>query len=233
MKQQCWPALRDAAFYTEWDSLDAGGLVALRTEMDTMPYRLVVIDTLSRTLSGKRDQNVVGDMMVVLGPLQHLALEKGVAILVIDHHTKRRGADPDPVDDILGSTGKGAVADCAMGLYRERGKPGAILRVVGRDLDADSTLMLEWDPQSGCWQYRDNVMELFKETLQEKILTAMGELGGQATTTQIAEHLGRDKGNISREFTKLLEKGQLELGEKIGRDQFYQVPGTFPQDTAA
>jgi AAA domain len=233
MRQQEWPASRHAVFYTTWAPLDAGGLEVLCTEMDTMPYRLMVIDTLSRALSMKQDQNGVSDMTVVLGPLQRLALEKGVAILVIDHHTKRRGADPDPIDDILGSTGKGAVADGVMGLYRERGKQTAALRIVGRDLAAESTLALEWDPECGCWQYRGPVAEVIKETLQEKILTAISELGGQATTAQTAEHLGKDKGNINRELTKLLERGQLELGEKIGKEQLYRVPGTRQHETAA
>ena len=233
MQQQGWSPSPHAVFYTTWEPLDAGGLEALRVEMDQETYRLVVIDTLSRALSGKRDQNAVGDMMVGLAPLQRLSLEKRIAILVIDHHTKRRGADPDPVDDILGSTGKGAVADGVMGLYRERGKPDAILRVVGRDIGADSTLALEWDPECGCWQYRGPVAEAIKETLQEKILAAIRELGGHATTTQTAEHLGKDKGNINRELAKLLEKGQLELGEKIGREQIYRLPGTRQHETAA
>jgi len=64
MRQQEWPASRHAVFYTTWAPLDAGGLEALCTEMDTMPYRLVVIDTLSRALSGKQDQNGVSDMTV-------------------------------------------------------------------------------------------------------------------------------------------------------------------------
>ena len=47
-----------------------------------------------------------------------------MAIRVVDHHCKPRGASPDRIDDILGSTGKGAVADCIAGLYRERATRG-------------------------------------------------------------------------------------------------------------
>ena len=136
-----------ATFSTSWSSLDAGGLTALQREVETRGYRLVVIDTLSRALSARRNQNEMAEMIGVLSPLQQLALEHATAILLVDHHSKPKGTNPDPVDDVLGSTAKGAAADCVMGLYRERGKKAAVLRVVGRDLDEEQSLPLKWDPQ--------------------------------------------------------------------------------------
>jgi hypothetical protein len=225
MRLQHWPASATATFYTALDPLDAGGLTVLQAAIEEGSYRFVVIDTLSRALSGRRNQNEMGEMTSLLSPLQRLALDKRASILLIDHHTKARGANPDPVDDILGSTGKGAAADCVMGLYRERGKKAAILRVVGRDLDEDQSLALTWDAQLCCWQRLRDEGEEPKETMQAQILAAIVQLGGQATKTQLAQALGKDKGNISREVDKLVDQRKLERGAKIGREQFYRLPG--------
>jgi hypothetical protein len=226
LQQQHWPADARATFCFAWATLDRGGLAALQTEMTDQRYRLIVIDTLSRAFSGTRNQNDIGEMTEVLGSLQRLALDHGGAILGIDHHGKPHGTNPDPVDDILGSTGKGAVADCLMGLYRERGKQGAILRVVGRDLDADRNLALEWDGRLCCWQLLGNGDAITKNSLQAVILDAFARLGGQATTRQVARYVGKDEGNVSHEIAELVSKAKIERGQKQGRKQPYHLPET-------
>jgi AAA domain len=233
MHLQHWLHASTATFYTAWKPLDTGGLPSLDAEMAGGGYRLVVIDTLSRALSGQRNQNEVGEMTGVFSTLQRLALERRAAILLVDHHSKPRGMNPDPVDDILGSTGKGAAADIVMGLYRERGKKGAILRVVGRDLDEDKNLALEWDPQWCCWQLLGDEAEVAKGSLQATILDAFARLGGAATTTAVAEYIGKDKGNLSREIAELVQKGKLERGGKQGREQPYRLAGALTEEPQA
>jgi hypothetical protein len=193
-------------------------------------FRLVIIDTLSRALSSKPDQNSGGDMTAVLSTLQRLALDRQAAMLLIDHHTKPRGTHPDPVDDILGSTGKGAVANCVAGLYRERGKKGATLHIVGRDLDGDKKLAIEWDPPLACWQYLGDADEVAQDSVQAAILAALKAMGGHATTTEIAEYLDRAKGNVSREIMELVKKGKLMLGKKDGKSQPYHLLGWSPPE---
>jgi hypothetical protein len=63
LQLQQWPDSAVATFYTSWSSLDADGLTALRREMETGGYRLVVIDTLSRAVSARRNQNEMADMI--------------------------------------------------------------------------------------------------------------------------------------------------------------------------
>jgi hypothetical protein len=229
MQLQQWPLSAQAILCTAWRALDSGGLGTLAEQMETEGYRLVVIDTLSRALSGRRNQNEVGEMTEVFSGLQRLAMEHRAAILLVDHHSKPRGTNPDPVDDILGSTGKGAAADIIIGLYRERGKKGATLRVVGRDLDEDKNLALEWDPRSCCWQLLGDAGEVAKGSLQASILDAFDRLGGEGTTTAVAEYLRKDKGNVSREITDLVQKAKLERGQKQGREQRYRLPGAVKQ----
>ena len=146
-------------------------------------------------------------------------------IAVIDHHAKLRGTNPDPVDDILGSTGKGAVADCVAGLYRERGKVGAVLHIIGRDLDADKCLALKWNALLSCWEYLGDADAVAKDSLQAMILTALQQVGGKATTTELAEYLGKHKGTISREIAELVHKNQVVPLTKQGREQPYGLPG--------
>ena len=45
-------------------------------------------------------------------------------------------------------------------------------------------------------------------------------LGGQSTVTELAEYLGKQAGNISRELNELVAKGKVKRGERNGR----QVP---------
>jgi AAA domain len=225
MQEQSWPAHTKAVFCTAWEPLDQGGLVSLQQAMIEEGYGLVIIDTLSRAISGKRDQNSASDMTMVLSTLQRLALDLQASIHIIDHHHKARGESPDPVDNILGSIAKGGVADCVAGLYRERGKSGATLHITGRDLDGDKKLALEWDARLACWKYLGDADEVAKNSVQDAILAAFRFFGGRATTAEVAEHLGKDRGLISREIAELVEKGELIQAKKDGKSQPYEIPG--------
>jgi AAA domain len=225
MKAQAWPAYTQAIFCTAWAPLDRDGLDALHQDMAEEGYGLVIVDTLSRSLSGRPDQNSVGDMTVVLSRMQRLALDHQALFLVIDHHHKAQGVNPDPVDDILGSIAKGGVADAVGGLYRERGKRGATLHISGRDLDEDKRLALEWDGELSCWHYVGDADEVARASMQRAILEAVTVLGGRATTAEVAEHLDKDRGNISRSIAGLVQEGKLLPGKKEGKSQPYEIPG--------
>jgi hypothetical protein len=229
MREQEWPEKTQAVFYTDWPPLDQDGLAQLQQAVEDDDYHLVIIDTLSRALSRKPDQNSVGDMTHVLSGLQRLAMDREIAILVIDHHGKPRGANPDPIDDILGSTGKGAVADCIVGLYREQGKKGAILRIVGRDLDEDKNLVLDRDPQLRCWQLRGRTDEVRPDSLPAEILRALDRLG-EASLLELAGALEKHKGSISRGLDALLGKGLIEsCGKRRRADVYRRVRSSSPE----
>jgi len=50
-------------------------------------------------------------------------------------------------------------------------------------------------------------------------------MGEVTSTTNIAHHLGADKGNISRELADLLHIGKIVKGEKQGRAVPYHLVG--------
>jgi hypothetical protein len=62
LQLQGWPAAAAATFYTAWQPLDTGGLAELQAALDGEGYCLVIVDTLSRALSGRRNQSEVGEM---------------------------------------------------------------------------------------------------------------------------------------------------------------------------
>jgi len=211
-------------FETSWANLSEGGLADLQAEIEQDRYTLVVIDTLSRAL-GRADQQDLAEMTVILGNLQRMAQLYDLAILLIDHHRKPAGMESNPIDDILGSTGKAAVADAALGLFREQGKHGATLKVIGRDLE-ELELALDWDGLTCCWQLLGEAGKVRKETLEADVLIAIVELekmGELATTTRIKEHLGKDKGNVSKALGNLLVAGKVVKGAKVGAQQPYTL----------
>ena len=207
---------------TVWPFLTDGGLGRLEDEIGLRGYGMVVIDTLSKAL-GRADQYDLGEMTLVMGQLQDLVRRTRVPVLIVDHHRKSAGFAADPIDDLLGSTGKAAMADVVLGLYGERGKRGFTLMATGRAIP-DTELMLEWDARLWCWQLMGEAGEVRKGSVQAAILGAireLAELGEMATTTHIAQHLALHKSAVSRELVELLRLGQVKKGEKEGREQPY------------
>ena len=176
MKKQNWPIGLPADFMPlgqfaeQVGDLRNGGGERLARQIEARGYRLVVIDTLSRSVYG--DQNDVESMTLALTPIQEMAQALNTAVVMVDHHSKGFGTNPDAVADILGSTAKGAMADCVLGLYRERGKAGAKLAVTGRDVE-ERTLALTWDHITGCWQLEGDADELELTERRQEILNAL------------------------------------------------------------
>jgi hypothetical protein len=219
MKKMSWPRglpvefLTMEKFRSELGYLQNGGGEQLANRIYNIGYRLIVIDTLSRSVSGK--QNEVADMTDALSPIQIIGHQAECAILLIDHHSKLTGHDPDAVLDILGSTAKGAVADTALGLYRERGKKGAKLQVTGRDVE-ERTLSLNFDPTTGAWQVEGDADEIQMTERRQEIIDAITAMGS-STVTDIANAIGQDKGNTYKRIQDLANNGLLR---RLGKDKY-------------
>ena len=220
MQAQNWPAVDTVRFETVWPALTPGGLDALAAEMEAAPYRLLVVDTASRLLGGNIDQLDPGATNEAFGAIQQLALTYHAAALVMDHHRKPNVFQPDPVDDLLGSTGKAAPADAVLGLYRQRGKAEATLMLTGRDLIETDDLALKWDALLCCWQAVGKAGDVARDTLQGEILQALADMES-ASTRRLAQYLGKREPHISHELAELLNKGLVTKGEKDGREQPY------------
>ena len=226
LKKSGVPESADITFRTEWPLLTNGtGLAELQTAMATGGYRLIVLDTFSRAL-GKADQNDVSGMTLILSGLQQAALAHDCGLFVNDHHRKLSGFASSPVDDLLGSTAKAAVADAALGLYKQQGKAGATLKITGRDLE-ERELALQWDLAACCWQLLGEAGEVRKESVKGEILAAIRELvqaGEIASATSIARHIKRDRANVVHELNDLCNAGKVIKLTRQGKVQPYGIP---------
>lgn len=227
LRKQHADSSADITFVTAWPVFGDGGLSRLKDAIARHGYRLVVVDTFSRA-AGMADQRDPALMTSLVGELQAVAQSEDSALLVIDHHRKSTGFSPDPIDDILESTAKGAVIDTAWGLYKERGRQGATLMITGRDIE-ERELSLVWDPLSFCWQYQGDAGEVRDNTLKGQILGAIQDLetlGELATQTTIAQHLSKDQGNVGHALADLLNEGRITKCDKRGRSQPYRAVHT-------
>lgn len=224
MKKQSWPTGTDAEFMTIGDfaervgDLRDGGGVTLAQQIDNRGYRFVVIDTLSRSVYG--DQSDVAEMTLALSPVQAAAQDHNCAVVMVDHHRKGFGTNPDAIADILGSTAKGAVADTTWGLYRERGKAGAKLNVIGREV-IEQTLTLTFDGLTGCWQCEGDAFELEMTERRNEILVALESIG-RASLREIAETVDQPRSNTHTRLQDLVNDGQI-LRIEIGNRVYYEL----------
>lgn len=211
------PRDADITFHTEWRPLQAGGLEDLILELERKEYRLVVIDTLTRAIPGVDQAKDQGTVSMVFNTLQKMALRRRLAAALIDHTRKPLGFAADPVDDILHTTGKTAVADAILALYKEQGKAGATLLGRGRDFE-DVELALEWDVETRCWQVKGRAMP----ATFDEILIALETLG-RAQVGDIARETGQNRGNVYKRLVNLVDDG-LVIRSTEGRRVFYEFP---------
>lgn len=223
-------ATADITWVTEWPTVSDGGGDKLLAALETGGYTFVVVDTLSRFL-GREDQQNLAAMTLALGGLQREAMALEAAVLMIDHHRKPGGLGADVIDDLLGSTGKAAVADALLGLYKQQGRAGVTLAITGRDLE-ERSLALQFDKTTWCWQCLGDADDVRRDTVKNDILVAierLHELGELPTPTAIADLTGKKKQNVYAELVDLVTKGLIVKGEKRGRLQPYYLAGQAPE----
>jgi DNA-binding MarR family transcriptional regulator len=222
MRTQNWPHGLPAEFMPigefamQIGNLRNGGGEKLAQQIRQKGYRLVVLDTLSRSVFG--DQMDVAQMTRALSPIQEMALTHNCATLMLDHHHKLAGADA--MADILGSTAKGAVADTGWGLYRGNGQARPKLVVVGRDI-AEKTLELTFDLLTCCWQVVDEVGALKITPRRREILVALDAIG-KAQVDDVAQEVGQERGNTFKRLQDLANAGYVARREE-DENVFYDL----------
>ena len=225
MDKQGWPIglpvdfLTLGPFMREVGDLRDGGGKRVAQRIKQRGYRLVIVDTLSRAVCG--DQSDVDVMTRALSPIQETALDLNCVTMMTDHHNKRGsfGVNPDAIGDILGSTAKGALADCIWGLYRERGEGRAKLCILGRDV-LEQDIALRWNWPTASWYCEGLVGESKMTESRQEILDALKNLG-RVDLKEVIAATGQDKGNAYRRLQGLVNQGQaLRITE--GAHVFYE-----------
>jgi hypothetical protein len=212
------PANAGIMFHTEWRPLHQGGMDDLLVEIEVNDYKLVIVDTLSRATPGvdQNDPTIIGPIMA---QLQTMASSHNICIVVCDHIRKPMGKVGDPIDDIIDSTAKKAIADTILALYKEQGKPGAVLMGRGRDVD-EIDLKLKFDGLSKCWQSEGNAKDLTLTERRGEILNALDELGA-SQLQQISDLIGQPKSNTHTRLQDLCNAGMV-VRYTVGDNIFYE-----------
>lgn len=214
------------SFESEIGDMTKGGSDRLLNMIAVEGYKLVIIDPFNRAIGQFLKSGDANDSSVItkaLSPLQRAAVGMNSSIVMVDHHSKASGSNlnPDAMNDMLGSVSKGGVADAGWSLYKERGKFGAKLQIVGRDIEEDKMLALEFDKNLGIWHCNGDACDIDMTNRKQEILDALKELC-RAREVEIADFVSQPRSNTHNRLADLVNEGKLR---RIQEDNkvFYEL----------
>lgn len=210
--EETWP--RDLHFATSAPRLDGGLIDELRNWIESHDAKLVIIDTFAGVRPRGRGEGYDADY-AALSPLQEMAGEMGVAIMVIHHLRKMQG--DDPFDTISGTTGLTGAVDAAFVL--QRGPQGVTLYGRGREIE-EMEKALEFD--GGSWTLLGDASDVRRSEERVAILAVLSDASAPIGPKDIADALGKPENNVKQLLFKMLKDGEIK---KRGRGQ-YCIPDT-------
>jgi hypothetical protein len=186
-----------------------GDLPLLRTQVEALDARLVVLDPLNAFLDGNIDSHKDQQIRRVLAPLAQLAIELQNAILVVLHTRKERGGPA--IYRLGGSVGYGGAARSVLGLGRDPDDPegpDGPRRVLGH-------VKCNWGPQMPTQVYRHEAVVI--------------DVGGEAIPTHRLVYVGDSELDAGAVFdgAKLDDRAadceeaiaeRLAVGRRMGRE---------------
>ena len=199
------------AFLYAFPRLGDGALEALGYY--AQQYQVIVIDVLGRILppqtAARKSLSEYQELTDVLGPIQQLALEKRMAIILIDH--VRKASSDDIGDTIMGTQGKFGVADHALIWERKGHEKDGALTMLSRDLEEEKYIL---SMINGHLEFlgKGEIYEL--ESEQNRIIKAMEEEGKPMNVVEVMKAMGVDASQYPR-FRKMLYR--LYEEDRIGR----------------
>jgi hypothetical protein len=199
-----WPS--EMHFTHHAPRIDEGLVKGLRLWLQEHPRaRLILLDVLVKIQSPRhRGDDQYAGAYGDLGPLQALALEFHIAIMVL-HHTNKLASPDDPLDAVLGSTGIVGTADVKAVLTRARTETTACLFITGRDVQERKIAL---DFSDNTWTLTDEAV--LSATAERKGIMAL--LDNTMTLMKpkaIAIATGREAGATRLLLRKMLDDGQV------------------------
>jgi hypothetical protein len=192
--------------FTEWPRVEEDGLLALDRWLAEHPHcRLAIIDTLARMRPTRSERS---DLYFhdydATAALKRIADTRNVALVLV-HHLRKAGAT-DPFDRISGSTGITGAADTNIVLTRARTSADAELAITGRDI-TEQSLALRFD--AGVWSALGEAGAYRMSQERQQIADAIRTLGGAATPSDVARHVGKDRRTVNKLMTTMGNVGEL------------------------
>lgn len=215
-------------FLFDWPPLDGDGFDMLAQKVveggKSGAYGLCIIDTLASAKSGKVDENSAAAMSDLLYPLQGLAQEYQLAIVLVFHH--RKGAFDDPIWDVRGSSATGAAVDCLIGVYREKGTKEFSLLTRSRDAP-ELDLKIEFSETTFSWHALGRLQELAKSRAEKDVLSVLSEFT-EADVKSIARELGKAAQGVRLTVKRMERRGVLVARKETTRGRakmVYRIDG--------
>lgn len=192
---------------TEWPRAGEG-VKAIRDWITDHPEaRLVIVDVLAmfKAISKGRDQTLYEGDYQSIKELQGLAMETGVAIVVVTH-TRKSPADNDPFEKVSGTLGLSGAADSTVILDRDGHGCTAYGR--GRDLD-EFEVAMTFDRATCRWRALGNAPDVRRTDERSSILDALADAGEPMSPAEIAAATGMPPNNIRQLLFKMTKAGEV------------------------
>jgi hypothetical protein len=208
-----WP--KSFHFATQLKRLDGGGLEDLRDWILAHSPALLIIDTLICVKpTSRRDAKGAYDAdYAAMSPLQQLAGELGVCIVVIHHLRKMMG--DDPLDMVSGTTGLTGAVDTILILSRD--SHGVTLYGRGREIEEIETAV---ELKDGAWKILGPASEVRRSEEREAILNVLIDAKKPMPPKAIADALKIPVNNVKQLLFKMAKAGEVA---KRSRGQ-YSLP---------
>jgi hypothetical protein len=176
----------------------------LATWLDEHPAaRLVVVDILEKVRPSRtRHTGIYGDDYAAIAPLQRIAQERGIAILIVHHANKTR---PDDFrDTVNGSMGLIGACDTFWSLQRIAGDADAMLKIIGRDVESQELAMRFTD---GFWTVLGDAATVTMNPAHQAILDTLITEGRPLTPKELAVLLSVNHSTMKCHLARLHQKG--------------------------
>jgi RecA-family ATPase len=208
-----WPAR--LFYYCQLPRLNAGGLEAIRAWILSRPQpRLIIIDTLAMVRPPKkRDDSMYDADYTAVLTLRQLAIEFGIAIVVV-HHLRKADAD-DAFDTVSGTLGLTGAVDTVLVLRRDTGG-NFILHGRGRDL-VEIEKAVAFDTDACTWRIEGEAADVRRSSERAAVLEAIEEASDPIGPNDIAAAANMKAANVRKLLGKLAKEGLIE---KVGYGRY-------------
>ena len=156
--------------------------------------RLIIIDTFGKVKARPGQGSAYDADTQALGPLQQMALRRGIAVLVLTHLRKEKV--DDPLEMINASMGFAGALDGALVLNRVRGNADATLYVTGRDVKEDKDHALSWNAETARWRLSGERGRGSADRERNEVLQVIKRASSWVSATSIAHAIGKEAKNV-------------------------------------
>jgi RecA-family ATPase len=208
-----WP--NGLTLATTWRRVSEGGLDDIRAWHKSVESPiLVAVDVLVKVRPVSKGGRSAYELdYEALAGLHKLAVELGVAIIVV-HHTRKMAAE-DVMDTVSGSFGLVGAADTIVVIER-RGQ-GAVLDVRGRDVES-AELAIQFNKDTCRWTLLGSAADVHRSDERARVLTVLAEAKEPLTPKEIMVATGRsDRNAVDQLLFRMVQANDIA---KVARGKY-------------